>query len=56
MKALARLGVARVPGGRATPSDRIHSALDWPSLFLPALVLIGEMLQLVLAILDSFRS
>jgi len=50
VKALARLGVARVPGGRATPGDRILAMIDWMALFLPSAVLVGEMMQPVLVI------
>ena len=56
MKALARIG-GRLPGGSAAPDHRtIFAALDWLPLFLPAAVLIGEMLQPVLIISVSFRS
>jgi len=41
VKALAREGVVRVPGGWTTPSDRILALIDWLPIFLPSFLLIA---------------
>ena len=56
MKALARPGVA-LPGGRATPGDRVDKFLTWFEWICYALAATSVLVSLLsYALSDSFRS